>query len=214
MRCPILNGRSIADLDGGNMTGSCDPPPNGVWSTYAPLTEIPQEYTTPAWQTVAATSLTCPGAGQYAQCFSFSCVLDGTVNGQALAKCTCPIDKAPKQFVTAGGIATCRTAVRICSLECRSQPISTHVAISSPLPGTLTNTIAQHSAVVVRKFLRAHRAAGWLVRGRSPPEHSWHKIHLQHLSKNRWRCENFRSYSRPRSLFHVRTALRPAAFSH
>jgi hypothetical protein len=85
------------------MTGSCDPPPNGVWSMYAPLTEVPQEDTMPAWQTVAATSLTCAGAAEYAQCFSFSCVLDGTVNGQALAKCTCPIDKAPKQFVTAGG---------------------------------------------------------------------------------------------------------------
>lgn len=59
----------------------------------------------PAWQTEAATPLTCPGgsSGQYAQCFSFSCVLDGSVNDQALAKCTCPIDKAPKQFVTGGG---------------------------------------------------------------------------------------------------------------
>jgi hypothetical protein len=101
--CPILNGWSIADVNAGNMTGSCDPPPNGVWSMYAPLTEVPQEDTMPAWQTVAATSLTCAGAAEYAQCFSFSCVLDGTVNGQALAKCTCPIDKARKQFVTAGG---------------------------------------------------------------------------------------------------------------
>lgn len=53
--CPILNGWSIADLNSGNMTGSCDPPPNGVWSLYFPLTEVPQEYTTPPWQTVAAT---------------------------------------------------------------------------------------------------------------------------------------------------------------
>jgi len=103
--CPILTGWNIADLSGGNMTGSCDPPSGGVWSTYFPLTEVPQEDTMPAWQTVAATPLTCPGgsSGKYAECFSYSCVLDGTVNGQALAKCTCPIEKAPKQFVTAGG---------------------------------------------------------------------------------------------------------------
>jgi hypothetical protein len=110
--CPILNGWNIADVNGGNMKGSCDPPPDGVWSTYFPLTEVPQEDTMPAWQTVAATPLTCPGgsSGQYAECFSFSCVLDGTVNGQALAKCTCPIEKAPNQFVTAGGnceVANC-----------------------------------------------------------------------------------------------------------
>jgi hypothetical protein len=121
--CPILTGWSIADLSGGNMMGSCDPPPGGVWSTYAPLTEVPQEYTTPAWQTVAATPLTCPGgsSGQYAECFSFSCVLDGSVNGQALAKCTCPIEKAPKQFVTAGG-------------NCEVSNCSADLLIGAPFP--------------------------------------------------------------------------------
>ncbi len=116
--CPILNGWSIADLNGGNMTGSCDPPPNGVWSLYFPLTEIPQEFTMPPWQTVAATPLVCPGgnASAYAECFSFACVLDGSVNGQPLAKCRCPIDSAKKQFVTAGGncdTSNCRAELLI-----------------------------------------------------------------------------------------------------
>src|SRR5262245_24757901 len=42
--CPIFNGPALADLNGGNMQGSCDPPPNdGVWSLYLPTGEIPQE---------------------------------------------------------------------------------------------------------------------------------------------------------------------------
>jgi hypothetical protein len=124
--CPILNGWSIADLSGGNMKGSCAPPPDGVWSLYAPLAEVPQEYTTPAWQTVAATPLTCPGgkANQYAECFSFSCVLDGTVNGQALAKCTCPMEKAPQQFVTAGG-------------NCDTSNCSSQLMIGAPFPTSI-----------------------------------------------------------------------------
>jgi hypothetical protein len=121
--CPILNGWNIADLSGGNMNGSCDPPPNGVWSTYFPLTEVPQENTVPAWQTESATPLSCPGgkAREFAECFSFSCVLDGSVNGQALAKCTCPIEKAPKQWVTAGG-------------NCDTSNCSAEMLVGAPFP--------------------------------------------------------------------------------
>src|SRR5262245_35836609 len=42
--CPIFNGPAIADLNGGNMQGRCEPPPdNGVWSLYSPQGHIPQE---------------------------------------------------------------------------------------------------------------------------------------------------------------------------
>jgi len=36
-RCPVLLGPSIANLTGGNMQGSCEPPgPGQIWSTYQP----------------------------------------------------------------------------------------------------------------------------------------------------------------------------------
>src|SRR5690242_13712911 len=34
--CPVLSGPGIADLSGGNMQGSCEPPPNQIWSYYQP----------------------------------------------------------------------------------------------------------------------------------------------------------------------------------
>lgn len=41
--CPIFSGNAIADLTGGNMQGSCSPPPNGTWSLFSLMFEIPQE---------------------------------------------------------------------------------------------------------------------------------------------------------------------------
>src|SRR5215510_1396250 len=49
--CPIFNGPALADVNGGNMVGHCDPPKvvngkptdDGVWSLYAPIGHIPQE---------------------------------------------------------------------------------------------------------------------------------------------------------------------------
>jgi hypothetical protein len=43
--CPILDGPSIADLTGGNMQGSCTPPPGQIWSLYQPREHIPQAIT-------------------------------------------------------------------------------------------------------------------------------------------------------------------------
>jgi hypothetical protein len=43
--CPILDGPSIADLNGGNMHGSCTPPHGQIWSTYQPRLQIPQAIT-------------------------------------------------------------------------------------------------------------------------------------------------------------------------
>ena len=39
--CPILDGPSLADLTGGNMQGSCTPPPGQIWSLYQPREHIP-----------------------------------------------------------------------------------------------------------------------------------------------------------------------------
>lgn len=95
--CPILTGYAIADLKGGNMQGSCAPPPgNGVWSLYAPMTDIPQAITN--WSDSPAPAYICPASlgqgSQLANCFSFACTRAGSKNGVPLATCTCPLGES------------------------------------------------------------------------------------------------------------------------
>src|SRR5262245_32852714 len=75
--CPVILGTSIANLSGGNMKGSCDPPEDGkLWSTYQARPDIPQALTNwvPHLPEDAAPPQICPGRlnRQYTQCFSFS----------------------------------------------------------------------------------------------------------------------------------------------
>jgi hypothetical protein len=99
--CPIFNGPAIADVNGGNMQGSCDPPPgrNRLWSLYLPASNIPQKIT--HWSRLAflsqAPAFLCPAghANTAVNCFSFACVRSGkTLNGVELATCTCPLGEA------------------------------------------------------------------------------------------------------------------------
>jgi len=66
--CPILKGKAIADLTGGNMKGSCAAPTGQVWSLFAPKVYYPQEasnfVTTPKSATRASVQA-C--SGQFAQ---------------------------------------------------------------------------------------------------------------------------------------------------
>ena len=107
--CPILFGRAFADLHGGNMQGSCQPPPNGLWSMFPPdeRIDVPQEATD--WQAAPAPTQDCPskinGAPVYfAGCFSYACDDIGTINGARVARCFCRMlttDEA--DFATAAG---------------------------------------------------------------------------------------------------------------
>lgn len=129
--CPILDGYSIADLAGGNMKGSCDPPgENGVWSLYAPAKDIPQAITD--WQPAPAPPFACAASlglgNQLANCFSFACVRSGTKNGVPVATCTCPLGEslagtpvaADTPFVTQAG-------------QCNESVCSQH-PVSAPIP--------------------------------------------------------------------------------
>ena len=100
--CPIFNGPALADVNGGNMTGSCDPPPNNsVWSLYSPMGHIPQAIND--WskrkKQSAAPIFVCPAelnqGNQFANCFSFACMRAGTVKGNIeVATCTCPLGES------------------------------------------------------------------------------------------------------------------------
>lgn len=117
--CPILGGVAIADVTGGNMTGSCARPgKDEVWSLYAPKSSLPQEINN--WgRRPAATKVEmqlCPsslGEGQeFANCFSFACIVNKKpTKGVRTATCFCPLGEnldgtavdANTAFVTPAG---------------------------------------------------------------------------------------------------------------
>jgi hypothetical protein len=95
--CPVILGTSIANLSGGNMKGSCEPPREGgqLWSTYQARPDIPQALTNwiPHLPEDAAPPQICPGRPnrQYAQCFSFSCDDERYINNVPVVTCHCAI---------------------------------------------------------------------------------------------------------------------------
>ena len=96
--CPVILGPSIANLAGGNMQGSCEPPPDTIWSTYQPRPNIPQALTNwvPTLPEAAAPPLFCPkslGRGnQLVNCFSFKCDSQTYIN--PVVTCHCPIGES------------------------------------------------------------------------------------------------------------------------
>jgi hypothetical protein len=95
--CPILTGKSIANLD--LMKGSCASKPGKVWSLFGvpPVTSYPQA---PSWNTVAAvfrsfTIGNTPETGM-SNMWSFPCEIQAQkVNGVKLASCYGPIMESP-----------------------------------------------------------------------------------------------------------------------
>jgi hypothetical protein len=104
--CPVILGPSIANLAGGNMQGSCEPPPSPpgpggqIWSTYQPRPNIPQALTNwvPTLPEAAAPPLFCPkrlGLGnQSVNCFSFLCDSQTYMNNVPVVTCHCPIGES------------------------------------------------------------------------------------------------------------------------
>ena len=99
--CPLVNAAAIADLDGGNMRGSCAAPSkNGVWSLFHFEQNVPQEMnnwaTTPASAT-ATVIQSCAGTpntqSPVVNCFSMACTKTGTRNGVPVADCRCPLSE-------------------------------------------------------------------------------------------------------------------------
>jgi hypothetical protein len=95
--CPIKTGPAIADVQGGNMQGSCTPPgKKQVWSFFAVAEHLPQAMN--QWSRLPAKSKVTPqqcGASlnlgaSFANCFSFSCTETASINGVRLADCRCP----------------------------------------------------------------------------------------------------------------------------
>src|SRR5215468_10516695 len=138
--CPIFAGPAIADVNGGNMGGHCDPPKevhgeptdDGIWSWYLPTGEIPQAINNwnPGEQKSQAPIQTCT-SGSFANCFSFSCVRAGKIKGNVeVATCFCPINESV-QGTSAGPPFT--TPAGQCNQDIFSQS-SHHPPVGAPFP--------------------------------------------------------------------------------
>ena len=99
--CPVILGTSIANLSGGNMKGSCEPPgPGHLWSTYQARPDIPQALTNwvPTLPEAAAPPLFCPKSpplgNQLVNCFSFLCDSQTYINNVPVVTCHCPIGES------------------------------------------------------------------------------------------------------------------------
>jgi hypothetical protein len=96
--CPVEAGDAIADVVGGNMQGSCQPPGRGeIWSLYDAKKYIPQEInrwvtTGPAAQApLQYCSKDFNLGSQLVNCFSFACSDERYINGVPVVTCDCPI---------------------------------------------------------------------------------------------------------------------------
>ena len=97
--CPILKGPNLADLDAGNMQGSCEPTDaNHVWSTFWPRFEYPRQQNDFSHnpKEMRGSIQECPAELKQgfnaSNCFSWNCEIDA--NG--LAICRCPMGQSPE----------------------------------------------------------------------------------------------------------------------
>jgi hypothetical protein len=82
------------------MQGSCEPPPNQIWSTYQPRLTNPQAITD--WVRIPPKNLAppqiCPASlnlgDQLVNCFSFACDPAGRIDGVPVATCHCPLGES------------------------------------------------------------------------------------------------------------------------
>lgn len=102
--CPILTGDNIADLNGGNMQGSCtSSDPDVVFSTYEFSESFPQ-FVDGTWEPdQTAVIQVCPSQYSFSQCWNWKCTRIESQNGVELAQCTCPLEKTSYSFVTQAG---------------------------------------------------------------------------------------------------------------
>ena len=138
--CPVILGEALADLAGGNMQGSCEPPgPGQLWSEYQIRPDIPQAITN--WvphlpEDLAAPPQTCPASlhlgNQYAQCYSMACDDEQYINNVPVVTCHCALGAT-----LAGGRAEPQSSFLIEAGQgdpafCAEHPVSNVINIPSP----------------------------------------------------------------------------------
>jgi hypothetical protein len=126
--CPIFPGPGLADVNGGNMKGNCEPPSdNGVWSLYLLTGHIPQEINN--WnkgEKKSAAPIQLCSSGDFANCFSFACTRAGKVKGNVeVATCICPINESLEGAAAGPPFATPAGQCNqdICSQSSQNPPV-------------------------------------------------------------------------------------------
>jgi hypothetical protein len=129
--CPVYYGPAIADVNGGNMQGSCAPPgPSQIWSLYWPKSHMPQQInnwslrpskTEAQCQLCSATENV---GDTFATCFSFACTLDRRrSNGVKTATCFCPLGEDPSGVAVPPATAVVTPAGQCNSSVCADHPV-------------------------------------------------------------------------------------------
>jgi hypothetical protein len=129
--CPVYNGPAIADVNGGNMQGSCAPPgPGQIWSLYEHKSNMPQQIND--WSHLPAKTEApfqlCSASDNvgdtFANCFSFACTVDKKpTNGVKTATCTCPLGENPDGSAVSAGTAVITPAGQCDSSYCGQHPV-------------------------------------------------------------------------------------------
>lgn len=134
--CPIFQGRSIADLAGGNMRGSCDAPTaDTIWSTFAVHKLIPQQINNwePSGTDAQAPPQICPKTPprgrQLTNCFSFLCDNKTYINGTPVATCHCPLGESLSGTPVAPATAFITQAGQRDQAFCAAHPVSGPISL-------------------------------------------------------------------------------------
>ena len=134
--CPVILGTSIANLAGGNMQGSCEPPgPDTIWSTFQVRPNIPQALTNwvPTPPEAAAPPLLCPKSlnlgSQSVNCFSFLCDTQTYINNVPVVTCHCPIGESLAGTPVAPATAFLTQAGQGDQAYCAKYPVSGPLSI-------------------------------------------------------------------------------------
>jgi hypothetical protein len=137
--CPVILGPSIANLSGGNMQGSCEPPgPGQIWSEYQIRPNIPQALTNwvPTLPEAAIQAQVCPASlnlgNQYAQCFSMSCDTETYINNVPVVTCHCAIGATLTGTPAASQSSFGIFAGQGDEAFCAEHPVSNVISIPSP----------------------------------------------------------------------------------
>ena len=134
--CPVLKGKAaIADVNSGNMRGSCAAPSkNGVWSLYSFRQHIPQAVNSWATSPLAKTKVTgqvCAGTpnaiAPVVNCFSFACSPAQSINGVKLADCRCPLGET----LNGGPVAVGQGFITDAG---QGNPANCNFAVGGPIP--------------------------------------------------------------------------------
>jgi hypothetical protein len=134
--CPVYKGPAIADVNGGNMQGSCAPPgPGQIWSLYYPKSNMPQQInnwshkpadTSAPFQLCSASENV---GDTFTNCFSFACTLDKRrQNGVKTATCTCPSGENPDGSAVSAATAVITPAGQCDSSICSEHPVGAAIA--------------------------------------------------------------------------------------